>query len=55
MTMPTAVIDNLDAETRWRDWLARGDASDRRTAVRMRSLLLLIVSALVIWLIVELG
>ena len=54
MTNHTAVIPDLEAETRWRDWQARGAASDRRTATAMRTLLLLIVAALVVWFAVQL-
>jgi hypothetical protein len=55
MTNQTAVIPDLEAEIRWRDWQARGAASDRRTATRMRRLLLLIVVALAVWFFVELA
>ena len=54
MTNHTAVIPDVEAETRWREWQARGAASDRRTAVRMRGLMLVIVVALVAWFLVEL-
>jgi hypothetical protein len=54
MTNHTAVIPDVEAETRWREWQARGAASDRRTAVRMRRLMLVIVAALVAWFFVEL-
>ena len=45
----TAVIPDLDADIRWRDWQARGAASDRRTAARMRMVVLLVVAALIAW------
>ena len=32
MTNHTAVIPDVEADIRWRDWQARGAASDRRTA-----------------------
>jgi hypothetical protein len=54
MTSHAAVIPNVEAETRWRDWQARSVASDRRTATRMRKLMLLIVAALVLWFVVRL-
>ena len=54
MTNYTAVIPDVEAETRWREWQARGAASDRRTAVRMRVLMLAIAAALVAWFVVEL-
>ena len=54
MTNQTAVIPDVEAEIRWRDWQARSAASDRRTATRMRTLLLLIVASLAVWFIVQL-
>jgi hypothetical protein len=54
MTNQTAVIPVGEAEIRWRNWQARGAASDRRTATRMRRLMLLIVAALVVWFLVQL-
>jgi hypothetical protein len=54
MTNHTAVIPDLEADIRWRDWQARGAASDRRTAMRMRNLILVIVAALVVWFVVQL-
>jgi hypothetical protein len=54
MTSHVAIISDTEAETRWRDWQARGAASDRRTATRMRRLMLLIVTALVLWFFVQL-
>jgi hypothetical protein len=54
MTSHVAIISDTDAETRWRDWQARGAARDRRTTTRMRRLMLLIVTALVLWFFVQL-
>ena len=54
MTNHTAVIPEVNADSRWREWQARGDANDRRTAARMRKALLLIVAALIIWFVVRL-
>lgn len=54
MTNHTAVIPDVEADIRWRDWQARGDASDRRTAARMRTLMFLMVAALIVWSIVQL-
>ena len=54
MTNHTAVIPEVDADIRWREWQARGAANDRRTAARMRKVLLLIVTALIIWFVVRL-
>ena len=49
-----AVIPDVDADVRWRDWQRRGAASDRRTAARMRKVMLLIFAALIAWLVVQL-
>ena len=54
MTNHTAVITDVDADIRWRGWQARGAASDRRTAKRMRQMMLLIVAALIVWFVVQL-
>jgi hypothetical protein len=55
MTNQTAVIPVGEAEIRWRNWQARGAANDRRTATRMRTLVLLIVAALAVWFLVQLA
>ena len=49
-----AVVTDVEAETRWRDWQARGAASDRRTATRMRFLLMVIGVLLAVWAFVQL-
>ncbi len=49
-----AMIPDAEADTGWRDWQARGAASDRRTAARMRKIMLLIVAALIVWFVVQL-
>jgi hypothetical protein len=54
MTSHTAVITDVEADIRWREWQARGAACDRRTAARMRTVMLLIVVALVVWFVVQL-
>ena len=54
MTNHTAVIPDVEADIRWRDWQARGAANDRRTAARMRKVMLLIVAALIAWFVVQL-
>jgi hypothetical protein len=54
MTGYTAIIPDVEADLRWRDWQARGAASDRRTAARMRKVMLLIVAALIVWFVVQL-
>jgi hypothetical protein len=53
MTTGAAVIPD-DMDTRWREWQARGAASDRRAAATMRKVTLLVFSALVVWLYVQL-
>jgi len=47
MTNHTAIAD-VDADIRWRDWLARGAAGDRRTAARRRTVMLLLVAGLIV-------
>jgi hypothetical protein len=54
MTIHTAVVTDVEAETRWRDWQARGAANDRRWAARMRMLLLVIGVLLAVWAFVQL-
>jgi hypothetical protein len=54
MTAHSAVITDVEADVRWRDWQARGAAIDRRTAARMRKVMLLIAVALIIWFVVQL-
>jgi hypothetical protein len=49
------VITDVEADIRWREWQARGAASDRRTAARMRTVMLLIVVALVVWFVIQLA
>lgn len=51
MTNHTAAIVD-DADTRWRDWQARGAVRDRRTAAKMRTVLLLIGAALIAWFVI---
>jgi hypothetical protein len=48
-TNEVAVISDADAEVRWRDWQARGAADDRRTATRMRWLVLFLATGLLVW------
>ena len=54
MTIHTAVMSDVEGDVRWREWQARGAASDRRTAARMRSVMLLIIAALIVWFVVQL-
>lgn len=53
MTSHVAVISDAEADIRWRDWQARGAADYRRTAARMRKVMLLIVAALIAWVVVQ--
>jgi hypothetical protein len=48
--MTTQTVPDSDADIRWRDWVARGAASDRRTTKRMSGLMLLIAIGLGLWL-----
>ena len=54
MTNLVATLTESEADIRWRNWQAQGARSDRRTATRMRRLMLLIVAALVISFLVQL-
>jgi hypothetical protein len=49
MTNLLATLPDAGADSRWRTWQARGVESDRRTATRMRRLLLVITTALAVW------
>jgi hypothetical protein len=54
MTTHAAVVADVDADVRWRDWQARGAANDRRTDARMRGVMLLGFAALAVWFVVRL-
>lgn len=54
MTIQTAVIPDLEADLRWRDWEARGAAGDRRLAARMRKVMLLLAVALIAAFVIQL-
>jgi hypothetical protein len=54
MTTHTAVTTEAEADVRWREWQARGAAGDRRTAARMRKVMLLVAAALITWFFVQL-
>jgi hypothetical protein len=45
-------VPDAEADARWRDWVARGAASNRRTTKRMTGLMVLIAIGLGIWVIV---
>ena len=55
MTDLAAVVTDVEAGTRWRDWQARGASSDRRTGTRMRILLLVVSVLLAVWAFVQLS
>jgi hypothetical protein len=54
MTVQAAVTADAGLDIRWRDWQARGAASDRRTAARMRTLVLVTIVAFIVWFVVQL-
>ena len=54
MTNQTTAVLNADDDVRFRAWQARGAADDRRTAKRMRLVMLLVVIALALWSYVQL-
>ena len=55
MTTHTATLPDVGMDIRWRDWQARGAASDRRTTARMRNVMLLLVAALIVTFVVQLA
>jgi hypothetical protein len=54
MTNLAVTLTPSDADIRRRNWLARGAEGDRRTAARMRKLMLVIIAALVVAFLVQL-
>ena len=54
MTTLTTAVTDVEADKRWREWQARGAASDRRTTATMRKVMLLVAAALIVWLIARL-
>lgn len=54
ITSHSAVLPDADADIRWRDWQARGAASDRQSASRMRMVFVLAVAAVIVWFVVQL-
>lgn len=54
MTLQAAVTPDVKADTRWREWQAKGAAADQRTAARMRNLMLLGFAALIVWFVIQL-
>jgi hypothetical protein len=55
MTNLVTTLSDSEADVRWRNWQARGAESDRRTATRMGRLMLVIATALAVWLFVQLA
>jgi hypothetical protein len=55
MTSQVATVLDVEGDLRWREWQARGAEGDRRTARRMRTVVLLIAAVLVMWLTVLLA
>ena len=50
-----AVIADPEAELRWQTWQARGAEADRRTAARMRGLVIVIAAGFLVWSVVQLA
>jgi hypothetical protein len=50
-----AIVADRQAELRWQNWQARGAEGDRRTAKRMRALMILIAAAVLVWFVVQLA
>ncbi len=55
MTGHVEVLADPDADVRWREWQARGVASDVRTMARMRRVLLAGGAALAAWVLLQLA
>ncbi len=55
MTGHVDTLPETDADLRWREWQARGVASDVRTAARMRRVLLISGAALAVLVLLQLA
>jgi len=55
MAVAVATLPDPDADVRWRNWQARGAATDRRMATRMRTVMLVAAAAWAVWFFVQLG
>ena len=55
MTDQTAMVADPEADLRWKNWQARGAEDDRRTAKRMRGLMILIAASFLVWAVVQLS
>jgi hypothetical protein len=49
MTTHVTTTPDAEAESRWRNWQARGIALDQRRATTMRRLMVLITVMLAVW------
>ncbi len=47
--LAAARVADPEAELRWRNWQARGLEDDRRTAKKMRGVMVVMVAALLAW------
>jgi hypothetical protein len=54
MTLP-AMSQDTDFQTRWRNWQAKGVDDDRKRTTIMRSISVVVVAGLLVWLSVLLG
>jgi hypothetical protein len=55
MTDQAVIVADPEAALRWQNWQTRGAESDRRTAIRMRGLMILIAAAFLGWFVVRLA
>ncbi len=55
MTGHAAIVTATEADIRWRNWQGRGAEGDRRTAKRMRRLMVVIVAGLLMWFVIQLA
>ena len=55
MTDQGVTVGGREAQILWRNWQARGAEGDRRTATRMRGLMILIAAVFVMWFVVQLA
>jgi hypothetical protein len=53
MALQTPILYDVDADRRWREWQARGAEDDRRTATRMRTLVLVITAGFAAWFVLQ--
>jgi len=52
MTDLAATTTDAEAQLRWQHWQERGAEGDRRTATRIRGLMILIAAGLLVWFVV---